>query len=97
MQTQRSAGDNCDNTTAIDYRLSDLVDQYDTNRRVDPCGLCGMVHPRRIHGCAEREFRDREFRENVTIVIPVIICPEAGANGMQHAKRLLQEFLAPIA
>ena len=54
-----------------------------------------MVHRGRIHGYVERKFRDREFRENVTIIIPVIICPEARANGMQHTKRLLPEFLIP--
>jgi hypothetical protein len=43
----------------------------------------------------ERKYRDREQRENYTIVIPVIICPNAQARGNQYTKRCLPEFLIP--
>ena len=54
-----------------------------------------MVHPGRIHGYVERKFRDRDLGENVTIIIPVILCPIARAEKTQYTKRLLPEFLIP--
>jgi len=42
-----------------------------------------------------RNYRDRESRENVSIVIPVIICLYARDQGNQYTKRLLPEFLTP--
>lgn len=56
-----------------------------------------MVHPGRIHGYVERKFRDRELGENVTIIIPVILCPiaRARAEKSQYTKRLLPDFLTP--
>ncbi|MBW6496269.1 MAG: hypothetical protein K0B16_17285 [Burkholderiaceae bacterium] len=54
-----------------------------------------MVHPGRIHGYVERKFRDRKLGENVTIIIPVILCPIARAVKTQYTKRLLPEFLIP--
>jgi len=90
-----SAGDNCDNTTAIDYNLSDFVDQFHTESLSTACPLCGVVHTGRIHYYVNRKYRDRERRENITIVIPVIICLIARARGMQYTKRLLPDFLTP--
>ena len=43
----------------------------------------------------ERKYRDREHQENLTIIVPVIICPVARARGTQYTKRLLPEFLIP--
>ena len=43
----------------------------------------------------KRKYRDREYRENGTIVIPVIICLAARAQGTQYTKRVLPEFLIP--
>jgi hypothetical protein len=40
-------------------------------------------------------YREREHQENVTIVIPVILCPVARAKNTQYTKRLLPEFLIP--
>jgi len=54
-----------------------------------------MLHPGRIHGYVERKYRDRDLQENVTIVIPVILCPVARAESTQYTKRLLPEFLTP--
>ena len=90
-----SAGDNCDNTTAIDYKLFDFVHQFYTRCLTNPCVLCGTIHAGRIHGYVERKYRDRKHQENVTINIPVIICPVARARGTQYTKRLLPEFLTP--
>ena len=90
-----SAGDNCDNTTAIDYKLSDFVHKFHTRSRTIPCSLCGSVHLGQIHGYVERKYRDREHQENLTIIVPVIICPVARARGTQYTKRLLPEFLIP--
>ena len=42
-----------------------------------------------------RKYRDRTCRENVTIVIPVILCPIARERGTQYTKRLLPDFLTP--
>ena len=90
-----SAGDNCDITTAIDYKLSDFVHQFHTRCRTIPCALCGTVHSGRIHGYVERKYRDRDQHENVSITIPVIICRVALSRCMQYTKRLLPEFLTP--
>jgi len=90
-----SAGDNCDNTTAIDYKLSDFVHQFHTRCRTAPCALCGTIHAGRIHGYVKRNYRDRKHQENLTINIPVIICPVARARGTQYTKRFLPEFLTP--
>jgi len=54
-----------------------------------------MVHAGRIHGYVERKFRHRELRENITIIIPVILCPIARAEKSQYTKRLLPDFLSP--
>ena len=42
-----------------------------------------------------RKYRDRESGENITIVIPVIICLVARTKGKQYTKRLLPDFLTP--
>jgi hypothetical protein len=90
-----SAGDNCDNTTAIDYKLSDFVEQFHTRCLTNPCALCGTIHAGRIHGYVRRNYRDRERQENITITIPVIICRVARARGTQYTRRFLPEFLTP--
>ena len=43
----------------------------------------------------ERKYRDRQQQENVSITIPVIICPVAFSRRRQYTKRLLPEFLTP--
>jgi hypothetical protein len=43
----------------------------------------------------ERKYRDREHQENVSITIPVIICPVALLRRTQYTKRLLPAFLTP--
>ena len=42
-----------------------------------------------------RKYRDRESGENITIIIPVIICLIARARAKQYTKRLLPNFLTP--
>jgi len=42
-----------------------------------------------------RNYRDRHTRENIPIVIPVIICSLARAQGKQYTHRLLPQFLTP--
>mgnify|MGYP006276523789 CR=1 FL=1 len=54
-----------------------------------------MIHAGRIHGYVKRKYRDREQQENLTINIPVIICPVARARGTQCTKRFLPESLTP--
>ena len=90
-----SAGDNCDNTTAIDYNLSDFVHQFYTASLRAACPLCGTVHTGRIHYYVDRKYRDRESGGNITIILPVIICLTARARGKQYTKRLLPDFLTP--
>lgn len=53
-----------------------------------------MLHPGRMHAYVDRHYRDRESRENISIIIPVIICSIAQEQGKQYTKRLLPEFLA---
>lgn len=43
----------------------------------------------------ERKYRDRKTRENIPIIIPVIICFLAKDWGTQYTKRLLPDFLTP--
>jgi hypothetical protein len=43
----------------------------------------------------ERKYRDREQQENITITVPVIICPVARERGTQYTKRLLPDFITP--
>jgi hypothetical protein len=57
--------------------------------------VCGTLYPARIHGYVERKYRDRECQHNVTIVIPVILCPLARALTRQYTKRLLPRFMIP--
>ena len=57
--------------------------------------LCGTIHPARIHDYVERKYRDRETRENISIVILVIICLPAKDRGTQYTKRILPDFLTP--
>jgi hypothetical protein len=45
-----NAGDNCDITTAIDYRLYDFVHQFHTRSRTNPCTLCGPIRAGHSHG-----------------------------------------------
>jgi hypothetical protein len=71
------------------------VHQFHTRCRTIPCVLCGTIHPGHIHGYVERKYRDREHQENVTIIIPVIICPGTRVRGIQYTKRLLPDFLVP--
>ena len=54
-----------------------------------------MIHPGRIHGYVKRHYRDREHHENVSIIIPVIICRIALSRHTQYTKRLLPDFLTP--
>lgn len=42
-----------------------------------------------------RKHREREQRENDTIIVPVILCLVARAGKRQYTKRLLPEFLIP--
>ena len=43
----------------------------------------------------QRKYRDRHSWQNVTIIIPVILCPVARGEKAQYTKRLLPEFLIP--
>ena len=53
------------------------------------------MHPGRIHGYVPRKYRERQSWQNLTIIIPVILCPVARAQKTQYTKRLLPEFLIP--
>jgi hypothetical protein len=57
--------------------------------------LCETVHTGRIHYYVNRKYRDREIGENITITVPVIICPVARERGTQYTKRLLPDFITP--
>ena len=57
--------------------------------------MCETVHPGHINGYVDRNYRDRETRENIQIIIPVIFCSWAQEQGKQYTKRLLPEFLIP--
>jgi hypothetical protein len=54
------------------------------------------VHPLKVHSYVNRRVRFSETCTNATILIIVIVCVAAKAQGRQYTKRMLPPFLVPF-
>lgn len=87
---------NCGYST-VEYNLPSFVQSMQLRFQTEPCGLCGKVHPLNIHSYPLRSYRDPESGEDEWIKILVCYCEETKTLGLQYTRRLLPDFLIPMA
>lgn len=75
--------------------MSDFVAKLYRIFTVEPCVLCGTIHPFDIHCYPHRKARDPKTGVNVDDLVICAICEVAHEQGRQYTKRFLPDFLVP--
>jgi len=75
--------------------LSDFVAKLCLIFTVEPCVLCGTIHPFDIHCYPQRKARNPKTGANDNGVVVCAICEIAHDQGRQYTKRFLPDFLVP--
>lgn len=78
------------------YSWQAYLEQLKNWANTVPCLLCGQVHPLKVHAYVERKVRLPQTCTNTPILVIVIVCAAAKAQGRQYTKRMLPPFLVPF-
>jgi len=75
--------------------LSDFVAELHRYYAVEPCILCGSIHPFVIHSYPKRKARNPETELNDNGLVVSAFCAISQSKGQQYTKRFLPDILVP--